>query len=398
MAAESAPSFANRLGNPSRIYSHELTAKVACMCTCGPDAVVVGLKAVEGRGMGSLAIFSVSRGEAAPKLMSTIDIARAPRCVAFAYVAVGIAAIPEGALFYSAGTCDIQRLRVVDEHYSIESYEDEDAGRLVGHARGAVTALACSGQSLYSAGTDMTVRLWDAAAGVHLAVLAQDVDPPSSLSVAPDGIRTVLMAGVAGAGFISIWRTPMIFAGASGLREWCLSPIMVAAAVANCGGTRQQQKRRGDANADSAKGGRAELECEHSFPLDRNRVHTAVLLPGGGAILSASHTGEVQMWDAVGRREIASWPYQRLFGHEEPVAALAVLGDSIVVTASDDRTLRVARCPTLDEFNREVEAGGGEAQTALPPAARGAPPSSSIADVLSGIEQAASELERGAAV
>lgn len=382
------------------------------MTSCGHDAVLVSLHSrADGKGM--LSVYSVSKGIAAPKLESSYELPRVARCIAFSYVAVGIAAIPEGAIFYGNGSCDVCRLRLYSE-YAIEGFgENDDASRLIGHQRGAVTALACSGQTLYSAGTDMTVRLWDAAQGIQLAVVAQDVDPPSCISVLADSTRDVLMAGFSAAGFVSMWRTPMLFASTSGLREWCISPLM-AAAVGTCGIWNKRRvtaaaaaaaARSEDSSSIRGEGIRTALECHHTFPLGLNRVHTAILLPGGLAAISASHTGEVQCWDTANLCEVASWQYGPLFGHEQPVTALAMIGDSIIVTASDDRTLRVARCPTPYEARMRQSSdepalsSEGVATTPMPMDTQlfpnGHAHAPTVADVLSGVEEAAHALERG---
>ena len=108
-----------------------------------------------------------------------------------------------------------------------------------------------------------------------------------------------------------------------------------------------QQRRHGGGGGGDAAGGVSfggEAECLHTFPLGSNQVHSASLAPGGLAAISASHTGELQCWcvDVASPSEVQSWTYKHL-GHTEPIRALAMLGD-IIVTASSDRTLRVARC------------------------------------------------------
>ena len=47
-----------------------------------------------------------------------------------------------------------------------------------------------------------------------------------------------------------------------------------------------------------------EVECLHTFALADNRVHACAQAAGGVAAISASQTGEVQVWD-LEKKELA---------------------------------------------------------------------------------------------
>ena len=91
---------------------------------------------------------------------------------------------------------------------------DDGPTTLVGHGRGAITALTACDRLLYSAANDMTFRMWDCRACVQLAVLASGVEAPCALSVSGES-GLLLSASNAGAGQISVWRLP-----ASGRFVW----------------------------------------------------------------------------------------------------------------------------------------------------------------------------------
>ena len=247
---------------------------------------------------------------------------------------------------------------------------------LRGHTR-AVTALAVCDNLLYSSANDLTVRLWDASTLRQLAVLAEGTPPFGSLSVAGD---VILATAHAGGGCVSVWRFSQMAVKA---REWCALPPLLAGladrlSLASLSGRAASPGPDGGA----ADGGAAaqsvavsrDLDCVHSFVENGNLFRCVVHAgAGSGAALSASTSGEVQVWDVARQRKAAEWQFDH-FGHDAPVTALAVCGDR-VITASSDLTLRIARCAPPDaafrrkgavqiepdEIAAAVAAGGGAA-------------------------------------
>ena len=156
------------------------------------------------------------------------------------------------------------------------------------------------------------------------------------------------------------------------------------------------------------------LECLHSFPLEGNLLTSVGVSPGGLACVSSSLSGELQCWDVARPREVQSWTYAHL-GHSEPIRALVMLGERVMVSASTDRSIRVARVNLAagDAAAAEEEDGAGydawsafglgrlerdgEGLPGAPPPAsasprRASPSRPSVEDVLRGVEDAADEL------
>ena len=419
MSAAPAAALAARLASPDRReFSLPLPrATVTVLTQCGHDVVAAGSRD------GLLMLIDLCQD--GPKRRCVYEKLERP--------AVALAADWDDGggpshLFVSTGSSDIERL-VVDA--DIAAPADELPERLVGHSRGAVTALAANDGLLCSAGNDMTVRLWDSRACVALALLATDVEPPCALALCSE-VRLLLSASYAGAGALSVWRLPTLLAAAGkGKRDHCLAPVVsavvgglarVSGSLAGAGsdGSRHGGSLRGGARwlggggeeTASAGGVGGACECVHTLPLASNQIHAVCVAPGGLAALSASHTGELQCWsldmEAERFQEEKAWGFAHV-GHSEPIRALALVGDALV-TCSGDRSLRVARCPpaaTGGGTNGQPRGGswsfglgGLDAATADATASGEAPErptdraeaERSVEEVLQGVEDAAEEL------
>ena len=425
----------DRVSAPLQVWSVPLRSPPTAL-TFFADTIVAAFKD------GTLHVYALSNAAAAPRLLSSHQLELPAICMA--------ASKSSQSIFYGLGARNIERLELGPSG-SLSASNDEKRRRLVGHVRGAVTALAAAHGMLYSAGNDQTIRLWDCRSCAALGVLAQDVVVPSSLSVLRDG-EYLLSASHAGAGQISLWKLPSLLV-AAGMREKCLTPVfsalgealakvtggtvqsggsgggggsgsghVVGAGGANggSGGAAAASRAVDDAaarsNAGSAIAG--SLECMHTWCLDNNMVCTAVLAPGshtgGLAALSASHTGEVMCWDLDRLREAGSWELAH-FGHREPLCGLAIVGDAIC-TVANDRMLRVSRCPPKEGaatpaaggslrggsfFASGASATPGPAPArpqAFTPASASTSHADSVEAMLRGVESAADELESSPSV
>ena len=236
---------------------------------------------------------------------------------------------------HAATSCAASRSRIFlacgSSEIEVISWSSGDAmligwdAPLRGHTR-AVTAVAASDTLLYSSANDMSIRMWDASSGRAIATLGHNVEPCGTLSVAGDWILSTAQAGGRG---ISLWKHSLLQARA---REWCAVPAIC------------EQLLGGGKAGDGAPAKRSELRCVHTFVETGNAIHAAVLAGGEHAALSASQTGEVQVWDLQRLRRAASHTHAH-FGHESPLVAVALIGDAIC-TAGRDLTIRVVRAPT----------------------------------------------------
>ena len=333
----SAVELAARVARPEKVFSLPLPrATITVLAGCGTDMVVAGSRDA------LLLLIDLSGAQQPPRLRCSYALERPAMALAADVNEVGSG---PSHLFVSTGSNAIERL--VLSGVEITAPDDDLPAQLVGHGRGAVTALAASNGLLCSTGNDMTIRLWDGHACVALALLASGVaGPPCSLSISSDA-RLLLSASHAGAGAISVWQLPTLLAAASsgGSRDRCLAPVVSAflGGLARVSGNLKgadEGVRHGGGGGDVSVGG--SLECLHTFALGSNQVHAGCLAAGGAAAISASHTGELQCWDVERPREVQAWTFKHL-GHTEPIRALALVGDALV-TASSDRSLRVARC------------------------------------------------------
>ena len=288
-----------------------------------------------------------------------------------------------------------------------------------------MTALATDGGLLYSAGNDQTIRLWSCSSCAAVGIVAQNITVPSSLSIESEA-GVLLSASHLGAGQISVWTLPTLLAGAAhaasvreSLSRACVAPMVAAlgallpALRATVRGDRNPVASKPTATDEAAARSAASsatissLDCVHTFPLGSNLVHSAVLAPGGLAALSASHTGEVMVWDLERLREQpdACWGPEH-FGHSEALRGIALVG-AAVCTIANDRMLRVARCPSKAAAPRtggmnfwsgsfsDGAAGGmpdADSGETRPERVPGSPGITDVEDVLRGVEDASAEL------
>ena len=262
----------------------------------------------------------------APQCIDSVRLERSVRCLA-----------ASSSTIYSAdGGCAIER-----RNWGADGLGPERLGESLGGHKRPVTALAVSNGLVYSAANDMTIRVWDELDGRPLAVLVDDVEPPTSLSVAG---ADVLTATSTSGGCMAMWHYSR---AVMATRDWCSIPPLVVgvlrAALPSVVG-----RSRGDA-AEAVTFG---LECVHSYVQAEDPVHRAVHATGGAA-LSASLSGQVQVWDLTTRQLVREWSASH-FGHELPLVALAMVGE-LICTASSDGTLRVARCPVPQPANETAD-------------------------------------------
>lgn len=423
---DQATSIAARISNPAQFWSVPIRGPVTCLVACGGESSSVLVAFSDG----TLNVFEVYHATSAPRMLSSLKLSRAAICIA--------CDAASSHAFVGTGSRDIERLGLdVEIGMLAESNPDDDGLpiKLIGHVRGAVTALAAANGTLYSAGNDGTIRMWDCRSCAALGVLASDVTVPCSLAVQAEG-GLIVSASHDGGGAISVWRVPTLIASASGLRERCLAPVASALGKAMVNVMKGIGRRGGDgtggssqhggslfgagaggglksaaaseeaAARESASGGMGggALECVHTFTLGgTDQVHTIVLAPGGVAALSASHTGGILCWDLERMRhtprngQVDGWEHEH-FGHRQPIRGLAMLGDALV-TAANDRMLHVARCPPVEVTEGETTPGdslhGGRfgATSAEWSQGGGRGGGEDIESVLRGIESAADELE-----
>eukprot|EP00966_Prymnesium_polylepis_P150345 3472658-Prymnesium_polylepis.1 len=133
---------------------------------CAWDTYV--LAAARNRSISLYDVAPAVASAAAPRLVVQCLAARAVQCLA---ASGSVAYLVDGGNDVSC------------HHWSAAGgVEGTPHARLVGHTR-AVTALAYADGLVYSGANDLSVRLWDAETGNLVATLAQDLEPPSSLSV-----------------------------------------------------------------------------------------------------------------------------------------------------------------------------------------------------------------------
>lgn len=262
---------------------------------------------------------------AAPEIVKSVRVQRAVLCLAAS----------SSIAYFADGSSSIACHR-----WSRNGVESAPESWLVGHTR-PVTAIAHSEGLIYSASNDLTVRLWDVASGQVIATLAQDIEPPSSLSVVD---AKILSASHAGGGCLALWQYSFLQAAA---QEWCsILPLLGALFV-----------RAPQALDHAAEPRTSQMDCVHTSVQSENRIHCAVHA-GADVALSASLTGQIQVWDLQSFNKVGEWHYEH-FGHESPLSAIALLSD-LVFTASMDGTLRLTRCPVLDAHNSNEERASEE--------------------------------------
>ena len=372
--AETAAALSARIAEPRENWSlptdHAHTCSLAAF---EPEMIVAGCRD------GFLRFYTL--GVTPPRMTTKHALQSTPVCLAVA--------LPS--LFVSTGSSTIMRLHMSSDGVAAGNAVDGLPEELRGHSHGAVTALAAGNGLLYSAGNDFTIRSWDATLCVALGQIASGVSPITGLSVL-GGAHDDLLLSVsnAGAGCISVWRLPATLSHAKGLRSWCTSPLLQAFLGGTAGGS---DAKSSDVSA---------LECLHSFCTDQNQVNCAQLAVGAIAALSCSLSGEVQVWDLAKLRLTSDHSF-RTFGHDQALCAMVLVGDA-VVTASNDRTLRVTRCLAPSASSPRGVHGNGDQLSGLESTADGvqggmhaaAAATGDAEAVLKGVEEAAEALAREA--
>jgi WD40 repeat protein len=358
--------LASRINAPAQFFSLPLPrATITVLAPCGIDAVIAGSRD------GLLTVVDLFGAMHPPQVRCQYSqLERPANALAVDCLSDdGVLSVAGAQIFVAIGGNVIERYILSGNSIALpDGVMDDGPTKLVGHGRGAITALTACDRLLYSAANDMTFRMWDCRACVQLAVLASGVEAPCALSVSGES-GLLLSASNAGAGQISVWRLPALLTAGHGsgggtrdLRQLCLAPVaLVSRAVVGSFaraslGLKQATASKADelASREAATDQGGSLECAHTFALAENQVHSISFADGGLSAASASHTGELQVWGVEPEhpREQQSWTYKHL-GHMEPIKALALVGDAVVTTSSD-RTLRVSRCP------QPVSAGGSK--------------------------------------
>ena len=192
----------------------------------------------------------------------------------------GVLSVAGAQIFVAIGGNVIERYILSGNSIALpDGVMDDGPTKLVGHGRGAITALTACDRLLYSAANDMTFRMWDCRACVQLAVLASGVEAPCALSVSGES-GLLLSASNAGAGQISVWRLPALLTAGHGsgggtrdLRQLCLAPVaLVSRAVVGSFaraslGLKQATASKADelASREAATDQGGSLECAHTF-------------------------------------------------------------------------------------------------------------------------------------
>ena len=133
------------------------------------------------------------------------------------------------------------------------------------------------------------------------------------------------------------------------------------------------------------------IDCMHSFVTAGNRVHTAIQATGGAAVLSASHTGELQVWD-VPRQRLAAELSVAALGHSAPLSAIAFAGDALCTASGLE--LHVTRCPEVASRPASHNTNADATASYYYDRAEEAPSSNidAVEAMLRGVEEAADEL------
>lgn len=381
---ETADALSARLCDPGQCWHVPLQGSfVSCLTPIGDSHLAVATQEDH-----LLSVFEIRppRQEGPPLLVAQLALARPATCLACDSFGSG------AAVFCGAGASSVERL-----HFSLGAAQgdkgslaivDGDQTPRVPSQKARVTALAAADGWLYSIGNDFCIRMWDIQTGGHWRTLAEGVSPASSLAVAAGG-QLLLSASHEGAGAISMWRFMSSVRSAERGRAWCLAPLAALAGLgANAAGL-----------TETALQG---LECVHSFALAGDMVHVAALLPGECAALSASHTGEIKVWDLVRKRLTAEYDAAH-FGHATALSALALVGRAVCSACSSQSGFRVTHCsgePRTSGADCGAEANEGVRQAIDATGASGDAVAAGLHErdveaVLRGVEEAADELALG---
>ena len=335
---EQAANLAARLASPSSSWHLSTSGAIVCLTTVEQRLLA------SARG-GRIAIYDLRPiwNSEPPRLLSSsvpsCTITHAATCMTCMAGAVDIGGTTvfmgsRATVFCAAGGSEIHLVEVNLDTGVLQDPSPASISRLDTPSRAVVTALESRKGHVYSAGNDLCIRMYDGHSGAMLRVLAEGLSPATSLSFIPDR-RQLVSTCHDGAGAISVWRLPVLFVSHAVTRGWCLSlgPVL-----------RQHFGSAHDAatTEPALDTKQAALDCLHTFALAGNQVHTTVQATGGFAAVSASHTGELQVWDLERWRLAGEWTSAHL-GHVAPISSLALSGDA--VCSASDRELHVTRCP-----------------------------------------------------
>jgi WD40 repeat protein/tRNA A-37 threonylcarbamoyl transferase component Bud32 len=192
------------------------------------------------------------------------------------------------------------------------------------------------GTRLVSASADRTVRVWDAGSGAPLLTLKGHTDRVWSARFSPDNSR---IASAGADGTVRVWdaRTGEELLTLEGhtdsVRSVCFSPDGSRIASASADGTvRVWEARKGE-----------ELL---TFEGHAESVRCVCFSPDGGKIASGSEDHTVKVWDARTGNELLT-----LQGHNDHVTSVSFAPDgSRLASASEDRTVKVWETDSGTDF------------------------------------------------
>ena len=217
--------LASRINAPAQFFSLPLPrATITVLAPCGIDAVIAGSRD------GLLTVVDLFGAMHPPQVRCQYSqLERPANALAVDCLSDdGVLSVAGAQIFVAIGGNVIERYILSGNSIAMpDGVMDDGPTKLVGHGRGAITALTACDRLLYSAANDMTFRMWDCRACVQLAVLASGVEAPCALSVSGES-GLLLSASNAGAGQISVWRLPALLTAGhgSGGRHMSLDHIM----------------------------------------------------------------------------------------------------------------------------------------------------------------------------